>query len=118
MERYDGDAAVTAASLVEAANQAGGKDNITALFVAGPEFYSRTGATRPRFSTTRVRGPIRALTALCFHDGPVRDFSRAPASCQSASSAMSRLGTASQAAPPSVRYADVVTRGLRPCGRS
>lgn len=53
VERYDGDAARTAASLVEAANQAGGTDNTTALFVAGPEFRSRTGATRPRFSTTR-----------------------------------------------------------------
>ncbi|HMC58565.1 MAG TPA: protein phosphatase 2C domain-containing protein [Candidatus Solibacter sp.] len=53
VERYDGDAARTAAALVEAANQAGGKDNTTALFVAGPEFRSRTGATRPRFAATR-----------------------------------------------------------------
>jgi serine/threonine protein phosphatase PrpC len=53
VERYDGDAARTAATLVEAANQAGGKDNTTALFVAGPEFRSRSGATRPRFATTR-----------------------------------------------------------------
>ncbi len=52
VECYDGDAARTAASLVEAANVAGGRDNITALFVAGPEFRSRSGATRPRFSTT------------------------------------------------------------------
>jgi serine/threonine protein phosphatase PrpC len=58
-ERYDGDAARVAASLVEAANAAGGRDNITALFVAGPEFRgygpSRRGATRPRSSTTRIR---------------------------------------------------------------
>lgn len=62
VERYDGDAAHTAASLVEAANQAGGKDNITALFVAGPDFCNRSGATRPRFSTTRFRRPARLLT--------------------------------------------------------
>jgi serine/threonine protein phosphatase PrpC len=62
VERYDGDAARTAASLVEAANEAGGKDNITALFVAGPRFCNRSGATRPRFSTTRFRRPARHLT--------------------------------------------------------
>lgn len=57
VERYDGDAARVAASLVEAANAAGGRDNITALFVAGPEFRSaRQDRTRPRFSTTRLRG--------------------------------------------------------------
>jgi serine/threonine protein phosphatase PrpC len=61
VERYDGDAARTAASLVEAANQAGGTDNTTALFVAGPEFRSRTGATRPRFSTTRSLSTARIL---------------------------------------------------------
>ena len=54
-ERYDGDPARVAAELVEAANQAGGKDNITALFVAGPKFRGRGGATRPRFATTRQR---------------------------------------------------------------
>ena len=36
--RYDGDPGPMAAELVEAANEAGGRDNITALFVAGPEF--------------------------------------------------------------------------------
>jgi len=62
VERYQGDAARTAASLVQAANEAGGKDNITALFVAGPEFRQRAAATRPRFSTTRLRRPARLLT--------------------------------------------------------
>ena len=61
VERYDGDAARTAAALVEAANQAGGKDNTTALFVAGPEFRSRTGATRPRFAATRSFSAIHIL---------------------------------------------------------
>jgi len=55
VERYDGDAAQVAGALIEAANAAGGRDNITALFAAGPEFRTRSGATRPRFGTTRIR---------------------------------------------------------------
>ena len=60
VERYDGDPAQVAADLVEAANEAGGLDNVTALFVAGEEFRGapvrpRSGATRPRLSTTRIR---------------------------------------------------------------
>jgi serine/threonine protein phosphatase PrpC len=67
-ERYDGDAALVATQLVEAANEAGGKDNITALFVAGPEFRDRAGATRPRVSTTRMRRPARFFTGrFAFH---------------------------------------------------
>jgi hypothetical protein len=67
VERYDGDAARVAASLVEAANAAGGRDNITALFVAGPEFrFARRGATRPRFSTTRLRGGARFTGRAAF----------------------------------------------------
>jgi serine/threonine protein phosphatase PrpC len=50
--RYDGDPGRTAADLVEAANEAGGRDNITALFVAGPRFRGRVDATRPRFTGT------------------------------------------------------------------
>ena len=38
VEEYDGDAGRVAAALVAAANAAGGRDNITALFVAGPQF--------------------------------------------------------------------------------
>ncbi len=66
VDRYDGDPARVAADLVDAANRAGGKDNITALFVAGPEFQGSTEATRPRGATTRVR-PKRRLTlrAVC-----------------------------------------------------
>jgi PPM family protein phosphatase len=37
-ERFSGDATRVAQELVEAANAAGGKDNITAVFVAGPRF--------------------------------------------------------------------------------
>lgn len=54
-DRYTGDAGQTARYLVEAANQAGGRDNITAVFVAGPAFGGRTGATRPRSGITRLR---------------------------------------------------------------
>jgi serine/threonine protein phosphatase PrpC len=66
-ERYDGDAERVAASLVEAANAAGGRDNITALFVAGPQFRTpRRGATRPKLSgrqtTQNNRLPRRWLT--------------------------------------------------------
>jgi serine/threonine protein phosphatase PrpC len=50
--RYDGDPGRVAAELVEAANEAGGKDNITALFVAGPKFQGGGGATRPLFAAT------------------------------------------------------------------
>ena len=62
VERYDGDPARVANDLVEAANHAGGRDNITAVFVAGPEFRGRSGATRPRTGTTRIRVPRGAFT--------------------------------------------------------
>ena len=54
-ERYAGDAAQTARHLVDAANQAGGRDNITAVFVAGPAFPGRSAATHPRLGITRIR---------------------------------------------------------------
>jgi serine/threonine protein phosphatase PrpC len=54
-ERYAGNAAQTARHLVDAANQEGGRDNITAVFVAGPAFRGRSGATRPRLGVTRIR---------------------------------------------------------------
>jgi len=62
VERYEGDAARVASELVEAANLAGGCDNITALFVAGTEFRGGSGVTRPRSSTTRIRRRARVLT--------------------------------------------------------
>ena len=72
VERYDGDPARVAAELVEAANQAGGMDNVTALFVAGAEFRGRrhgSRATRPRLSTTRhpsARGFTGRLAFLAY----------------------------------------------------
>lgn len=60
IESYAGDPASVAGALVEAANCAGGNDNITALFVAGPEFRGRrpgeTTGIRTRAVTTRLLG--------------------------------------------------------------
>lgn len=70
VNRYEGDPALVAAELVDAANAAGGSDNITALFVAGPEFRGRSAVTRPRTGTTRFRGMRRLLagrTALVIY---------------------------------------------------
>ena len=62
VERYEGDPSRVASDLVDAANDAGGRDNITALFIAGSEFRGRGGATRPRRATTRLRRPSRLFT--------------------------------------------------------
>ena len=59
VERYDGDPARVADQLVGAANDAGGKDNVTVIFVAGPDFRGRDSAemrrARERHSITRQR---------------------------------------------------------------
>jgi len=56
LEAYDGDAAFVSRSLVDAANQAGGKDNISVVFVAGPEFAdSALKEARKRHAITRLR---------------------------------------------------------------
>jgi PPM family protein phosphatase len=57
VERFDGDPARVAAELVDAANHAGGKDNITVIFVAGPDFSGRAAIARERHSITRERTP-------------------------------------------------------------
>ena len=63
VDRYDGDATRVAAELVDAANRAGGQDNITALLVAGAEFRGRHGITRPRLGAGRETAPFSAKGA-------------------------------------------------------
>ena len=55
IERYDGDPEKTASALVNAANDAGGKDNISAIFVAGSEFV---GIYSPAMTEARARHSI------------------------------------------------------------
>lgn len=59
VEHYDGDPGAIAAELIDAANEAGGKDNISVVFVPGPEFVGRdssaTAAARQRHAVTRIR---------------------------------------------------------------
>ena len=62
VERYRGDASQVARELVEAANEAGGKDNITALFVAGSDFRPSLRESRARHATTRLRAAQPAAT--------------------------------------------------------
>jgi PPM family protein phosphatase len=61
IRRYDGDPERVARDIVEAANEAGGKDNATALFVAGPAFHSSRETTRLRLPTTRITAPGRKV---------------------------------------------------------
>jgi serine/threonine protein phosphatase PrpC len=67
IERYDGDPAQVAHELVEAANLAGGNDNITAIFVAGSEFLGNAspGAAeaRARNAITKARDEVLAELA-------------------------------------------------------
>ncbi len=59
IEQYDGDPQQTALDLVEAANEAGGTDNITAIFIAGADFIGNSTAAmaeaRERHAITRPR---------------------------------------------------------------
>jgi PPM family protein phosphatase len=55
IERYEGDPAEVAHQLVDAANLAGGNDNITAIFVAGSEFL---GVASPAAAEARARNAI------------------------------------------------------------
>src|SRR5581483_549803 len=59
VEQYDGDAAKVAQMLVDAANEAGGKDNVSVILVAGPEFIGSASRSmteaRSRHATTRMR---------------------------------------------------------------
>jgi len=58
VERYDGDPEQVARDLVDAANQAGGADNITALFVAGSQF---AGSGSPGMENARARHSITRM---------------------------------------------------------
>ena len=59
VESYEGDPDDVARQLIEAANRAGGKDNISVVFVPGAEFVGREAASvtaaRQRHAVTRVR---------------------------------------------------------------
>jgi parallel beta-helix repeat protein len=66
VERYapDYDAAIRA--LIDAANHAGGKDNVTVVLVAGPEFGPPARHNRNKTTTVRVRTSLRGpLIAVC-----------------------------------------------------
>jgi len=55
VQQYCGDPAAVAEDLVAAANQMGGSDNISVVFVAGPEFVgSDAGSDRARHAITQV----------------------------------------------------------------
>ncbi len=55
IERYNGDPSDVAHQLLEAANLAGGSDNITAIFVAGSEFL---GVASPAAAEARARNAV------------------------------------------------------------
>ena len=57
IERYSGDPASVAEELVAAANDVGGKDNISVIFVAGPEFVGSASGSEARaaHAITQVR---------------------------------------------------------------
>jgi serine/threonine protein phosphatase PrpC len=72
VDRYDGDPAQVTRDLVDAANDAGGKDNITALFVAGSAFRPQRREARARHAITRMRSePTRAREPRRFFAGRV-----------------------------------------------
>ncbi len=67
VEQYDGEPGRIAQMLVDAANEAGGKDNISVIFVAGPEFLGSASRAmsdaRSRHAITRQRRRSRAWRA-------------------------------------------------------
>jgi serine/threonine protein phosphatase PrpC len=58
VERYDGDAEKVALELVDAANEASGKDNVSVVFVAGPDFLGTESKT---MADARVRHAITQM---------------------------------------------------------
>ena len=69
IERYNGDPAQVAGELVEAANIAGGNDNITAIFVAGSEFL---GNASPAAAEARTRNAITKAREIEGEEQPRR----------------------------------------------
>lgn len=67
IERYGGDPEKVSQDLVDAANQAGGKDNVTAVFVAGSEF---TGSSSPAMAEARARHSITRVRATADPTSP------------------------------------------------
>jgi PPM family protein phosphatase len=67
VEQYDGEPARIAQLLVDAANEAGGKDNVSVIFVAGSEFLGSASRSmldaRSRHAITRRRRRSRAWRA-------------------------------------------------------
>jgi PPM family protein phosphatase len=62
VKRHAGDPAAVVQALIGAANEAGGKDNITAVWVEGPEFARSVRATAP--TTPRRSLAIATLAAV------------------------------------------------------
>jgi PPM family protein phosphatase len=73
IERYDGDPVDVARELVEAANDAGGSDNISAIFVAGSEFL---GNASPAMAEARARHSITKARGEVVSDGPLARVGR------------------------------------------
>ena len=58
VEQYDGDPGVISQALVNAANEAGGRDNISVVFIAGPEFL---GVHSPAMAEARARHAVTRM---------------------------------------------------------
>lgn len=63
VDTYDGDPDRVAAELVAAANEAGGRDNVSVVFIAGPEF---SGSSSPAALAARVRHSITRHRRVSF----------------------------------------------------
>ena len=67
VEQYDGEPSKIAQMLVDAANEAGGKDNVSVVFVAGSEFLGNASRVmsdaRSRHAITRMRDSSKAWRA-------------------------------------------------------
>ena len=73
VETYEKDPNTIAQALVDAANEAGGKDNITVVFVPGSDFAAANGR-----STTRRMGPVTRQTPHIVKDKTTTAVSSAP----------------------------------------